>query len=82
MKSLGVNTDRGFKVFSPNEYERISEAFQESVNSSEPDIDPSQLFRAPLIVDWDQNLIACDEEGLATILAKYEPALSEQLSPA
>lgn len=82
IKSLGVNTDRGFKVFSPNEYERINEAFNELVSSSEPEIDPSKLFKAPLIVDWDQNLIACDEDGLANILAKYEPELSEQLSPA
>ncbi|RKP30917.1 DUF1687-domain-containing protein [Metschnikowia bicuspidata] len=71
-KSSGMHTDRGFKVFSHNEYERIREAFSELVNSSEPETDPSQLFRAPLIVDWDQNLIACDEDGLAAILIKYE----------
>lgn len=82
VKSLGVHTDRGFKVFSPNEYERIHEAFTELVNSSEPEIDPSQLFKAPLIVDWDQNMIACDEDGLASILMKYELSGGEELSPA
>lgn len=71
-KSLGVNTDRGFKVFSQNEYEKIHEAFTQLVNEAEPDIDPSGLFKAPLIIDWDQNLIASDEEGLDAILAKYK----------
>lgn len=71
-KSSGMHTDRGFKVFSHKEYESIREAFSELVNSSNPETDPSQLFRAPLIVDWDQNLIACDEDGLAAILMKYE----------
>lgn len=82
IKSLGVNTDRGFKVFSLNEYERISEAFRELVDAAEPEIDPSHLFCAPLVVDWDQNLIACDEDGLAAILAKYLLSQSGELSPA
>lgn len=72
IKSLGVKTDRGFKVFSQHEYENIHEAFLSLVNEAEPEIDPSQLFRAPLLVDWDQKLIACDEEGLQAILAKYK----------
>lgn len=71
-KALGVDTNRGLKVFSENEYEKIHEAFNVAVNEDEPEIDPSQLFRAPLVVDWDQNLIAADEEGLRAILAKYE----------
>lgn len=80
--SLGVDTNRGFKVFSPNEYQSIHEAYTELINSKEPEIDPAQLFNAPLVIDWDQNMIACDEEGLHAILAKYEPSQSEQLSPA
>lgn len=71
-KSLGVHDHSGFKIFSQNEYEAIHEAFVQLVNESEPDIDPSELFRAPLVVDWDQNLIACDEDGLDHILAKYK----------
>lgn len=71
-KSLGVATDRGFKVFSQHEYEKIHEAFTTVVNQEDPEIDPSKLFEAPLIVDWDQNLIANDEEGLEAVLAKYK----------
>ncbi|SGZ49074.1 CIC11C00000003095 [Sungouiella intermedia] len=77
-KSLGVKTDRGFKIFSENEYVAIQEAFSQLVNESEPEIDPTELFRAPLVVDWDQNLIACDEDGLETILAKYKAAADEK----
>lgn len=76
-KSLGVQTDRGFKIFSQNEYEAIHEAFLKLVNESDPDIDPTALFRAPLVVDWDQNLIACDEEGLDDILAKYKAGAAD-----
>lgn len=81
-KALGVNNDRGFKVFSENEYLKIHEAFAELVDKHDPEIDPSLIFKAPLIVDWDQNLIACDEDGLENILAKYRAELSEQLSHA
>ncbi|KAF5213175.1 hypothetical protein FOB63_000434 [Clavispora lusitaniae] len=70
-KSVGINNDRGVRVFSPSEYEKIHEVFDELVHEDEPEIDPSHLFRAPLVVDWDQNVIACDEEGLSALLAKY-----------
>ena len=82
-KALGVNNERGFRVFSQNEYEKIHEAYTELVNQKEPEIDPSLVFRAPLLVDWDQNLIASDEEGLDHILQKYRlEQTSEHLSTA
>lgn len=81
--ATGINTDRGFKVFSETEYEKIHEAFDVFVDATTPDIDPVLLFRAPLVVDWDQNLIACDEAGLDLILQKYREAESaEHLSAA
>ncbi|GEQ68269.1 hypothetical protein JCM33374_g1936 [Metschnikowia sp. JCM 33374] len=82
-KALGMNNERGLRVFSENEYEKIHEAYTELVNQKEPDFDPSLVFRAPLLVDWDQNLIACNEEGLDLILQKYRPEeTNEHLSPA
>lgn len=81
IQSLGFSTNRGVKIFSQNEYETIHEAFQTLVNEKDPEIDPSQLFQAPLVIDWDQNLIACDLEGLDVILAKYNPE-AEPLSTA
>ncbi|OBA21079.1 DUF1687-domain-containing protein [Metschnikowia bicuspidata var. bicuspidata NRRL YB-4993] len=82
-KALGMHNERGFRVFSQNEYDKIHEAYTELVAQKEPDFDPSLVFRAPLLVDWDQNLIACDEEGLDVILAKYRQEQSdEHLSPA
>lgn len=80
MKSAGIRNDRGVRVFSPSEYEKIHEVFDELVNEKEPEFDPAHLFRAPLVVDWDQNLIACDEEGLQAILAKYSPEGAEHLA--
>ena len=82
-KALGMDNERGFRVFSQNEYERIHETYTELVNLKEPEFEPSLVFKAPLLVDWDQNLIACDEEGLDMILAKYRPEeIDEHLSPA
>lgn len=80
MKSAGIRDDRGIRVFSPSEYEKIHEVFDELVNDKEPEFDPAHLFRAPLVVDWDQNLIACDEEGLQAILAKYSHQGAEHLA--
>lgn len=81
-KSIGTSTSGGLKVFSPNEYEHIHSAFLELVSQSKPDVLPSKLFTAPLVVDWDQNLIAADEEGLEAILAKYEDQPAADLSVA
>lgn len=80
MKSAGIRNDRGVRVFSASEYEKIHEVFDELVNEKEPEFDPAHLFRAPLVVDWDQNLIACDEEGLQAILAKYGYEGAEHLA--
>lgn len=78
-KLLGIRHQSGFKIFSENEYNHIHEAFDELVQQKEPEIDPSELFRAPLLIDWDQNIIANDEEGLELILAKYKPEQDENL---
>ncbi|KAK6202343.1 uncharacterized protein RJT21DRAFT_112307 [Scheffersomyces amazonensis] len=63
------------RIFNEGEYSLIEETFnklQEIKEDDITDISPSDLFRAPLIIDWDQNLIAADEEGLLNILKKYE----------
>lgn len=73
-KSLGIRHNGGFKIFSENEYNHIHEAFEEFVSKENPEIDPNELFKAPLLIDWDQNLIANDEEGLEMILQKYKPS--------
>lgn len=62
----------GLNVFSEGEYAMIYEAFNKLVEEKEPDVNPSDIFQAPLIVDWDQCLIAADKEGLSSILSKYK----------
>lgn len=80
MKGAGVPDHRGVKVFSASEYEKIHQVFDELVHENEPEFDPAHLFRAPLVVDWDQNMIACDEAGLQEILAKYSHQGAEELA--
>lgn len=77
VKSLGIRHDRGFKIFSQNEYDHIHEAFNKYINEENPEIDPNELFLPPLLIDWDQNLIASDMDGLKLILKKYKDAASE-----
>lgn len=69
------------KIFNEGEYQLIYEVFNNSIESKDhPHAtiqgleieEPEQIFSAPLIVDWDQNLIAGDEESLAEILKKYQ----------
>lgn len=63
----------GSRLFSEGEYQIMNEVFnkaQEGADSVAP-TDPSEIFKAPLVVDWDQNKIAGDEEGLKRILEKY-----------
>lgn len=62
------------KTFSEGEYSIIYDAFNklhEGKATGKVDIEPSEIFRAPLVVDWDQNKIANDEESLVEILQKY-----------
>ncbi|KAK6455365.1 uncharacterized protein RJT20DRAFT_46567 [Scheffersomyces xylosifermentans] len=62
------------KIFNEGEYNLIYETFNKLKELPEAglDINPSDIFRAPLVVDWDQNLIAGDESSLADILKKYQ----------
>ncbi|QEL62328.1 hypothetical protein CJJ09_004504 [Candidozyma auris] len=61
-----------------NEYDHIHEAFDNLINQENPEIDPNELFQPPLLIDWDQNLIANDMDGLELILAKYKEAAKEK----
>ncbi|KAK7678805.1 hypothetical protein QCA50_018241 [Cerrena zonata] len=71
------------KVFLEGEYSMIYEAFNSLVNDPTPDVNPANLFLAPLVVDWDQNLIANNEESLSVILNKYKADIADAgLSPA
>jgi hypothetical protein len=66
--------NRNFKTFREGEYAMIYDAFNQLVEDAHahPEHDPSEIFRAPLVVDWDQCLVAGDEATLEQILAKYE----------
>lgn len=61
------------KIFTPEEYAMIHETFNtiQQLGESQRDVLPSEVFKAPLVVDWDQNLLATDEAGLRKILEKY-----------
>ena len=60
----------GIKMFSEKEYAMIYDAYNKAVE--EKDIPEEDIFRSPLVVDWDQSLIAGDETTLAAILDKYK----------
>ena len=60
----------GIKMFSEKEYAMIYDAYNKAVE--EKDIPEEDIFRRPLVVDWDQSLIAGDETTLAAILDKYK----------
>ncbi|CCG25121.1 hypothetical protein CORT_0G04440 [Candida orthopsilosis Co 90-125] len=62
------------KVFSQSEYQKIYDTFNklvENENDHSVDTNPAQIFKAPLVVDWDQDLLAGDQETLKALLAKY-----------
>ncbi|KAI5949431.1 hypothetical protein KGF54_005666 [Candida jiufengensis] len=62
------------KIFTKHEYELIYETFNKLINDENNksiDTNPADIFKAPLVVDWDQDLLANDEETLKTILSKY-----------
>lgn len=65
------------KLFSEGEYAMVYEAFNSLAGQENPEVSPSELFLAPLVVDWDQNLIANDELSLSQILQKYNASGAE-----
>lgn len=67
---IGRLLGSGLKVFNAGEYAMISEAF-EAIKSKEGTFEAAEVFSAPLVIDWDQNLIANDEYGVNNILSKY-----------
>lgn len=50
------------EMFNAEEYEIIERAFYNQDNAS---------FNAPLVVDWENSLIATDDKGLDRIMANY-----------
>ncbi|EGW29850.1 uncharacterized protein SPAPADRAFT_52711 [Spathaspora passalidarum NRRL Y-27907] len=68
----GVDMDR---IFTEEEYEMIYDAFNkiQELGDNIRDVTPADVFKAPLVVDWDQNKLAHDEATLKTMLAKYVP---------
>lgn len=62
------------KIFSQSEYDMIYDTFNKLQESKSSSISTkaSQVFSAPLVVDWDNELIAGDEETLKAILDKYK----------
>ncbi|RCK65353.1 hypothetical protein Cantr_01014 [Candida viswanathii] len=62
------------KIFSPSEYAMIYETFNKLEESTSPSLSTkaTEVFSAPLVIDWDNELIAGDEETLDAILAKYK----------
>ena len=63
----------GKQDFSPAEYQMIYDTFNKLQESSDQSINTiaSNVFQAPLVVDWDNDVIAGDEETLKAILSKY-----------
>lgn len=72
LKQAGVqySTIRGWgpTIFNEGEYSMIYEAF-EALDKEKIRL---EIFKAPLVVDWDHNVVANDVEGLQTILKQYE----------
>ena len=58
---------------SPAEYQMIYDTFNKLQESSDQSINTiaSNVFQAPLVVDWDNDVIAGDEETLKAILSNY-----------
>ncbi|KAI5959954.1 uncharacterized protein KGF55_005186 [Candida pseudojiufengensis] len=62
------------KIFNQHDYQLIYDTFNKLINESTDlsiHTNPADIFKAPLVVDWDQDLLAGDEETLKTLLAKY-----------
>lgn len=71
------------KIFTPEEYEMIHDTFNsiQELGDTQRDVLPSEVFKAPLVIDWDQNLIATDEVALRKLLEKYLPSHSHEQHP-
>lgn len=59
----------GIKMFSEKEYAMVSDAYAQALEHD--DVAEEDIFRSPLVVDWDQSVIAGDEQTLAQLLQKY-----------
>ncbi|CAK9442392.1 uncharacterized protein LODBEIA_P61350 [Lodderomyces beijingensis] len=61
------------KVFSSSEYRLLYDTFNQLEEKAGAKIatKPSDVFKAPLVVDWDQDKLAGDEQTLKELLAKY-----------
>ncbi|KAK6461499.1 hypothetical protein DFJ63DRAFT_319763 [Scheffersomyces coipomensis] len=73
-KGVAAKNSVSHKLFNEGEYALIEETFNKLHEIKEDDlaaVQPADIFKAPLIIDWDQNLIAADEESLQKILSKY-----------
>lgn len=57
--------------FTEGEYNLFYDTFNKILESNNSDVDSAAIFKPPLVVDWDQVLIANNEEGVSTILSKY-----------
>lgn len=60
----------GIRMFSEQEYAVIHEAFTKAIDNK--DVAEADIFCAPLVVDWDQLVIAGDDDGLRAVLKRYE----------
>lgn len=59
-------------LFNQGEYSIIYDAFNEAVADPTKPIDPSHIFKAPLVVDWDQSKVAISESDLYDLLSAYK----------
>lgn len=61
------------QMFNEGEYNIIRDTFDKIENGAASEVsDPTELFNAPLVVDWDRATIANDEEGVKKMLSLYE----------
>lgn len=65
------HSSNGLKLFNEAEYAKIVDVFLQLQDARDSEVDPSEVFLPPLVVDWDQSLIANDEFGVNTILKQY-----------
>ncbi|CAI5760475.1 unnamed protein product [Candida verbasci] len=61
------------KIFSQSEYQMIYDTFNKlQEGNASIETTASDVFKAPLIVDWDQNKLAGDEKTLELLLKVYK----------
>lgn len=59
-------------LFNMGEYTLIYETFNELEAHPDKTINPLDIFKPPLIVDWDQQKVAINEEDLHELLEIYK----------